>query len=45
VKLNIHFYLVAELKMRGALSPLLIVWCIGTGKLGNSPPWCQWIYT
>ena len=27
-----HLYIVAELRMRGAIPPL-IVWCIGTGKL------------
>jgi hypothetical protein len=33
VKLNTWLYLVAELKMHGAVPPLLTVWIIGTGKL------------
>jgi hypothetical protein len=33
VKLNIHLYLVADLRMRGALTPLLIVRCTDTDKL------------
>jgi len=32
VKLDIHLYLVAELRMSGAIPPLFLVWCIGTGK-------------
>ena len=33
MKLDIHLYLVAELRISGAIPPLLILWGIGTGKV------------